>query len=262
MNPDAVSFTLAGRSFDLSVDDVRRRLQEHHPEAIDQYWVEIDGVRWPVKQVMALLTGLPRTSFQSQNSRRLLAKWGFALGTGSKALEPGVRQAPSSRSRRAIVADMPELEHLSVAVALTWRAAGQVVLDEAGFPQFPPLPAAPGLYRYDFGVDEEGTRTYYIGESQDLARRARNYRGAKTDRSTQRTSRRIHLEVVNHLMMGGAIDFAIATEVSIDGDGAADLRLKSARRLAENAAVLSAQQAPRVRVLNIDSELAATEADD
>ena len=98
MSTERVSFTLAGRSFDLTANDVRRRLQQHYPESVDQYWVDVDGVRWPVKQVMALATGLARTSFQSQNSRRLLAKLGFTVGTGSKAVQPGTRRPGASPS--------------------------------------------------------------------------------------------------------------------------------------------------------------------
>jgi flagellar biosynthesis/type III secretory pathway M-ring protein FliF/YscJ len=56
-------------------------------------------------------------------------------------------------------------------------------------------------------------------------------------------------------MAGGRIVFAIATEVNVDGGGAADLQLKSARRLAENATVFSAQRTDLVRVLNIDSDI-------
>ena len=41
-----------------------------------------------------------------------------------------------------------------------------------------------------------------------------------------------------------------------------DLRLKSARRLAENAAVLRAQTTPAMRVLNIDADLGDPEADE
>ena len=113
----------------------------------------------------------------------------------------------------------------------------------------------PGLYRYDFGVDEASVRTLYIGESGELARRASNYRNAKTDRSRQRTSRRIHKEIVGHLSAGGGIEFAIATSVRWGDDVELDLRRKSARRLAENAAVLLAQSQPSIRVLNIDAEL-------
>jgi len=122
------------------------------------------------------------------------------------------------------------------------------------------LPAEPGLYRFDFGVDDEGVRVIYIGESVSLRQRASNYRNAKTDRSRQRTSRRIHKEVVAHLSAGGAIEFAIATALVLAHGQAADLRLKSARRLAENAAVLSAQMQSGVAVLNVDADL--TEVDE
>ncbi|MEV2189799.1 hypothetical protein AB0I02_02185 [Streptomyces phaeochromogenes] len=113
----------------------------------------------------------------------------------------------------------------------------------------------PGLYRYDFGVDDDGIRVLYIGESVELARRASNYRNAKTDRSSQRTSRRIHKEIVGHLESDGSIEFAIATSVRWGDDVQLDLRFKSARRLAENAAVLLAQSQSGIHVLNIDAEL-------
>ena len=93
-----ISFTLAGQQFELSSDDVRTRLAGHRPDAIDQYWVEIDDIRWPVKQVMSLATGLGKTDFQSQNSRRLLAKLGFPIGRGSAVLAVTPAKAPPTRS--------------------------------------------------------------------------------------------------------------------------------------------------------------------
>lgn len=57
-----------------------------------------------------------------------------------------------------------------------------------------------------------------------------------------------------NLDAGGSVDFAIATAVELDGSSV-DLRLKSARRLAENAAVVSAQLSQRTAVLNIDADL-------
>ena len=162
----------------------------------------------------------------------------------------------SARRRAAFHVDsLPVLESLEIRVSFRWRSAGPVTLDAAGLPRFPVLPGAPGLYRFDFGPDELGVRTFYIGESKSLRRRASNYRNAKSDRSRQRTSRRIHKEIVDHLGAGGTIEFAIACEVSAGEDREADLRLKSARRLAENAAVLVAQIEPGTRVLNIDAEL-------
>ncbi|MGB3764348.1 MAG: DUF6884 domain-containing protein [Ornithinimicrobium sp.] len=93
-----ISFTLARRQFNLSDGDVRRRIAQHRPDPIDQYWVKIDGERWPVKQVMALATGLAKTDFQSQNSRRLLAKLGFAIGRSSAELAAAAVKPSSIRS--------------------------------------------------------------------------------------------------------------------------------------------------------------------
>ncbi len=96
-----ISFRLAGRQFELSDEDVRARVANRRPDPIDQYWVDIDGVRWPVKQVMALATGLSRTDFQSQSSRRLLAKLGFTIGKGNAALPPPARVVKGSAATGA-----------------------------------------------------------------------------------------------------------------------------------------------------------------
>lgn len=257
-----IEFTLGGERFELTPELVRTRLSQHVPEEVREYWVEVDGVRWPVKQVIALATGAKRTRFQSHDSRRWLANLGFPIGSiGGPALaRPASRRSSPARSKFD-PGSLSVLESLDVRVAFEWLRAGPITLDAAGHPKFPPLPRLPGLYRYDFGLDDNGVRTLYIGESVELARRASNYRNAKSDRSRQRTSRRIHKEIVQHLQAGGSIEFAIATRVQFGDGKATDLRLKSARRLAENAAVLIAQMAPSTRVLNIDADLTETEDD-
>ena len=60
--------TLDGETFDLTPELVRARLAGHVPEDIRSYWVDIDGTRWPVKQVISLATGVTnRQRFQSQS---------------------------------------------------------------------------------------------------------------------------------------------------------------------------------------------------
>lgn len=257
-----MEFTLDGEHFELTPELVRARLEGHLPEDVREYWVAIDDVRWPVKQVISIATGVTnRRRFQSQDSRRWLQNLGFRIGQGGSALSSA--SPPRLRPTRRQTFDAGQLEPLEsieVSSSFTWLRAGPLTLDEQGLPAFPALPREPGLYRFDFGVDDEGVRTIYIGESVSLRQRASNYRNAKTDRSRQRTSRRIHEEVVAHLSAGGAIEFAIATAVVLADGQAADLRLKSARRLAENAAVLTAQMQPGVTVLNIDADL--PESDD
>ncbi len=257
----AMHFTLDGERFELTAQLVRARLQDHVPETIQEYWVDIAGLQWPVKQVIAIATGAQRTRFQSQDARRWLQNLGFVIGKA--AAEPPFPRTTTAAARSALGArrgfDASELEALDtveVTARFTWLRAGGLSLDHTGVPVFPLLPTRPGLYRFDFGLDDEGVRILYVGESVSLRQRASNYRNAKIDRSRQRTSRRIHKEVVAHLSSGGAIEFAIAIEVLLGSDGRAlDLRLRSARRLAENAAVLSAQLEEGVAVLNIDADL-------
>jgi hypothetical protein len=121
----------------------------------------ITPVRWPVKQVIALATGAKRSRFQSQDSRRWLGN--LRLAVGSRNGPAGARSV-SHRSGSAHAkfdeGALPVLESLAVEVAFDWlRAAGQVTLDLAGLPKFPPLPRLPGLYRYDFGLDGNRVRT-------------------------------------------------------------------------------------------------------
>lgn len=258
--PWGMRFTLDGEAFELTPEVVRSRLVGQVPEDIREYWVEIDGVRWPVKQVIAIATGARRTRFQSQDSRRWLQNLGFRIGAGAPSGigGGGVRTRPTSTPRQRFDADSLEvLERVEARIGFTWLRAGAVTLDADGLPRFPALPAEPGLYRFDFGVDDEGVRSLYIGESVSLRQRASGYRNAKDDRSSQLTNRRLHREIVGHLAGGGSIEIAIAVEVSIGSGEAVDLRLKSARRWAENAAVLLAQLSPGTAVLNIDADVTA-----
>jgi hypothetical protein len=246
-----MKLTLDGEEFDLTSERVRARLVGQTPDGVHEYWVEIDGVRWPVKQVVALATGASTGRFVTQSARRWLLKLGFVVGKDSQPLQRA-RVTSSSRTPRLDLEAQSELPADDVRVVVPWRQAGDVVLDADGLPMFPRLPGAPGLYRMEFKGAHDGLRTWYIGESASLARRASNYRNAKNDRSQQLTSRRIHKEIVAHLQSGLAIDLAATTRVQINGVDA-DLLLRSVRRLAENAAVFLAQQDPAVRVLNIDA---------
>lgn len=112
----AISFTLAGRHFELSEEDVRSRIAQHQHDQIDTYWVEIDGTRWPVKQVLALATGLPKSDFQSQNSRRLLAKLGFTIGSGNAAIQavPKPTHRPEGAAGMGLLAPVPPLPRADI----------------------------------------------------------------------------------------------------------------------------------------------------
>ncbi len=252
-----MEFRLKGDVFELTPALVRERLLGQIPQEVRTHWVEVNGVRWPVKQVIHLVTGATKDRFQSQSASGWLRRLGFSVGLDSGTGDRVRSRESAGLDKAALEAsELPEIETVEVHVQFCWRLAGSVTLDSEGVPQFPTLPQVPGLYRFDFGLAPDGVRTVYIGESKNLARRASNYRNARTDRSRQRTSRRVHKEVVAHLASKGSIEFVIATSVVWGGGDELDLRRTSGRRLAENAAVALAQVKPATRVLNIDIDLA------
>src|SRR6185369_17612494 len=94
--------TLDGESFELTPELVRARLSGVTPEYIQQYWAEVDGVRWPVKQVISLATGVSdRQRFQSQSARRWLSSIGFTIGRDDVATPPAARTAATRRTASA-----------------------------------------------------------------------------------------------------------------------------------------------------------------
>ncbi|KQV73867.1 hypothetical protein ASC61_01940 [Aeromicrobium sp. Root344] len=253
-------FVIDGRTFDLEAEDIRARLRGHTPGNIQTHWVEVEGARWPVKQALAIALQPDRPRFQSQTARRHLRKLGFTVSPD------GQRGSVDSGSHGGAFdeSSLPIFETVDASVTFSWRRAGKVTLDTAGIPKFPALPRVPGLYRFDFEpLGDDSQPSIYIGESVNLRSRGSNYRNAKTDRSRQRTSRRIHKELVAHLSQGGAITFSISSSASLGvGGESIDLRWTSARRMAENAAVLLAQMEGTANVLNIDADLTDSSDDD
>jgi len=254
-----VQFTIDGERFELTADEVRSRTAAKTPGVIQTYWVEIEGIRWPVKQALAVALDPKRPRFQSHTARRHLQNLGFKVGPETTSS----RRSKSSTRTMVEAAELPVLDSVEATIAFTWHDAGDLCLDQSDVPKFPPLPRIPGLYRFEFRSAGQGdVNAVYIGESQNLLQRGSNYRNAKTDRTRQRTNRRIHREIVGHISGGGTIGFAIATDARMGvSSDAVDLRWKSARRMAENAAVLLAQLSGSAVVLNIDADLDATEGD-
>ncbi|MFF0266881.1 hypothetical protein [Kribbella sp. NPDC004536] len=207
-----------------------------------------------MKQALAIATGVDKRRFVSTTATHHLRRLGF-LTSEDGGRRSSTYEGTAARKQVLDPATLPRLDQVNLPVSFVWLDAGQITLDRRGLPSFPRLPSMPGLYRFDFG-SVDGTRVrVYVGESEDLARRARNYRNANSARSTQQTSRRIHTELVSHLSNGGRVHFAISTDVTLGVGGAADLRWKSARRLAENAAVSLPQLDTSLGVLNIDTDL-------
>lgn len=83
-----MDFVLNGESLSLVPTQVEDALVDVVPETLRQHGVRVRGVVYPAKQVFALATGIPRTDFQSQTARRLLARLGFQVVGGASSRTP------------------------------------------------------------------------------------------------------------------------------------------------------------------------------
>jgi hypothetical protein len=73
-------FTVGGTQFELTSEDLERRLLTVVPEAIRELYVEVNGNRYPVKQALAEAAGLQRGMFTSHDAMRVLRRLNFPIG--------------------------------------------------------------------------------------------------------------------------------------------------------------------------------------
>ena len=157
----------------------------------------------------------------------------------------------ATRQARQTLTDARPLETVQVRVTFTWLDAGAVALDDAGRLTFPPVPGVPGLYRMTLHDHPDQRRQrIYIGQSDNLHRRHVHYRHPGP---SQRTNIRVNARLREHLDTGGLVSLAVAmsAKVTPEGNAAAeplDLAVKSARLLAENAALVNTR-------LTVDADL-------
>ena len=77
-----VTFIIRGKVFELSRDDVIKALEKSEAELFTgrrKYYIEWNGKRYPIKQVLSLVTGLPRIAFTAMDAYRVLTKLGFEV---------------------------------------------------------------------------------------------------------------------------------------------------------------------------------------
>lgn len=247
-----VRFRLDGEEFDLTPDLVRVESLHIIPSRSSSTGSRsMTGAgrssrSWPSRQ----------DSRERVSSRRTaVAYWASSASRWAAAPPRCQRGAWRTRSRETFdIASLAELERRHVSVGLTWRHAGSIVLDSDGFPRFPRLPHDPGLYRFDFGIDDAGNRTLYIGSQSrwhvepaiTAMPRPTALPSALAAASTRRSS--------STSRAAARSSSTIATEVHSD-NATVDIRRTAARRFTENAAVFIAQTTQGTRVLNVDADL-------
>jgi hypothetical protein len=130
---DEIEFTLDGERFRLTRDRVLLAMREQIPGRIQTYAVEIEGTRYPVKQVLAQALRIPTRRFITTRAQDILKKLDFQVidmeldGVAGND-EPG--QAPRSveclRLAVALLASKPSATSAEVIIVAedfsTWLA--------------------------------------------------------------------------------------------------------------------------------------------
>lgn len=90
------SVVVAGRSFALSAEAIRRMCRDVYSEPVRDHYVIVDGRKFPPKQIIGLVTGLDRNDFTTNQARAILRRLGFATGRArdSKAALTAETAAP------------------------------------------------------------------------------------------------------------------------------------------------------------------------
>lgn len=110
---------VGGRPFDFSKEEIERRIKGVRPESIREHLVEILGIAYPPKQVLAAVTGWDRTSFTTMEAQRVLTRVGFACRRASEddkagrnwlGDEPGDGEAPSAADAEELHAWVARLD--------------------------------------------------------------------------------------------------------------------------------------------------------
>lgn len=117
---DEIDFTLDGKRHRLTRDTVIKSMRKQVPGRIQTYSVEIEGVEFPVKQVLAQALQIPVTTFVSTRAQDLLAKLEFNVVNVEEERGP-VRAAANDIVDRELA--------LELAVELHARRSGDKVDD-------------------------------------------------------------------------------------------------------------------------------------
>ena len=94
------SMIIGGRELKGTAREVAEMMRGTEPERIGEWFTEIGGIKYPVKQVLAVYSGWPRT-FTSADAIRFLRRWGFdawrsSTGKYEEHKRDSAKPAPSS----------------------------------------------------------------------------------------------------------------------------------------------------------------------
>jgi hypothetical protein len=100
---DEVQFTLNGRVYRLTRNQVIRAMRNQTPGRIQTYSVDVEGTDFPVKQALAQALQIKNTEFVSTRAQDILRKLGFHVVNVDDASRDDVEEAALGRRGYALV---------------------------------------------------------------------------------------------------------------------------------------------------------------
>jgi len=79
MEKKTLKFTIRGKIYELKKEEVHKKLKGVVAEPIRKYYIEVENMQYPVKQVLTTVTGLPPISFTSKYAYDVLTRLGFEV---------------------------------------------------------------------------------------------------------------------------------------------------------------------------------------
>lgn len=73
------TFTIAGHRVSLTPRQVEAAMKDVEPETVRTHVVEVNGIVYPVRQVLEKVTGIDRADFNTHQARRDLKRLGFRV---------------------------------------------------------------------------------------------------------------------------------------------------------------------------------------
>jgi antitoxin HicB len=134
-------FGLRGKTYEIKKGDISAATKGMAPNQFDgrhRYFVELHGLKYPIKQAIHLATGLPNSDFHAGDAKRILEKLGFVVAS----LESEQESMPGH-----VTIANPSVEEGKVKFAVTLEQ------DEDGF-VVASVPALPGCYSQGRTEDE------------------------------------------------------------------------------------------------------------
>ena len=75
----SLKFTIRGKIYELRKEEIHKKLKGVNPEPIRQYYIKVEDIQYPIKQVLAIVTGLPPIGFTSKGAYDVLTRLGFEV---------------------------------------------------------------------------------------------------------------------------------------------------------------------------------------